>query len=271
MRLSSSVSIGVPAPNSRGPAPPSRRSLISRMRASKSRSMSANSSSDISPSSRCISAASSCSRNAVSSFISASAAVTTVRNVHEMPLIIKESRRNIALMLSGALQLQANVDKVVRRPWSRVLERQLVERGRDFLDAAVERRLLIALHEKCRGHDHLVPDSTVHARGDGNIAQPLQEFRDISLGTLLERTVDQPSVLHPGEIGGPLLRGNFRLQAMDVLVFLFDLANDLVTVPQHLETDFELVLHLRQHIGKRIVGGAQQLDDVFARLEDGPE
>src|SRR5262249_3811043 len=150
----------------------------------RSRSISAKWSSVISPSSRCISAASNCSRSVVSSFISASAAVVTVLRTQEMPSIISESRRNIdvqrwtvrsALMLASALQFQSDVDEVVRRPRARVLEGQLVESGRDFLDAAIERQLLIALDEERGVHDHLVANRPDDARGNRNIAQPLQE------------------------------------------------------------------------------------------------
>ena len=46
---------------------------------------------------------------------------------------------------------------------------------------------------------------------------------------------------------------------------------DLVAVPQHLQAELELVLHLVQHVAERLGRRAQQLDDVLARLEDGAE
>src|SRR5690348_10417847 len=187
--MSGEVSIGCAPPNASGPAP-SRRSLMSRIRASRSASMSENSSLLNSPSSRRISASSNCSRSAESSFISASAAVTTVSRVQRMPEIIRESRRNIAilqvrLMLPSPFQFESDVDEVVRRPRPRVLERQLVELRRDLLDAPIEGLLLVALDEKGRVHDHLVADRAVHAGGHRDVAQPLQEFGHVALGALL--------------------------------------------------------------------------------------
>src|SRR5688572_92555 len=178
------------------------------MRASTSASISWNSSSESSPISRRISASSSCSRRAVSSFISASAAVTTVLITHRRPEIISESSRNTgsSLMLARALQLQADVDEVVRWPGSGVLEGQLVEARRDFLDAAVERLFLVALDEERGVHDHLVADRAVDARRHRDVAQPLQELGDVALRPLLQRAIDQPSVLHAREVGRALLR-----------------------------------------------------------------
>jgi hypothetical protein len=58
---------------------------------------------------------------------------------------------------------------------------------------------------------------------------------------------------------------------VDVLVLLFDRAHDLVAIPEHLQAELQLVLHLREHVGKRVVGGAQELEDILARLEDRAE
>src|SRR5690349_10635761 len=59
--------------------------------------------------------------------------------------------------LAGPLQFEANVDKVIWRPRSRVAERQfaLVLLG-DFLDPGVEQLRLFALHEKGGVQNHLV-------------------------------------------------------------------------------------------------------------------
>ena len=58
---------------------------------------------------------------------------------------------------------------------------------------------------------------------------------------------------------------------MDVLVFLLDRTDHLVAVPEDLETEFELVLHLREHVRERVVRRSQQLENVLARLEDRAE
>src|SRR5258705_2591052 len=94
-RLSPPRSIGSPFPQAIRPEPPSRPSLNSRLRARRSRSISTKSLSEISPISRCISAASNCSRSPLSSFISASAALTTGFSVHAMPPFMNESSRNM--------------------------------------------------------------------------------------------------------------------------------------------------------------------------------
>src|SRR6185503_18235326 len=87
----------------------------------------------------------------------------------------------------------------------------------------------------------------------------------------MARFTREAAVLHAREVSGPLLRGDLGLQPVNVLVLLLDGADDLVAVPEHLEAVLELVLHLRQHVGKRVVGRAQQLDDVFTRLENRAE
>src|SRR4051794_15252109 len=56
-----------------------------------------------------------------------------------------------------ALQLQPDIDEVVRRPRSRVEERQLVlVLFRDVGDLVVERLRLLAIDEERGVHDHLV-------------------------------------------------------------------------------------------------------------------
>ena len=45
----------------------------------------------------------------------------------------------------------------------------------------------------------------------------------------------------------------------------------LIAIPQHLQAELELVLHLVQHVAERFGRRAQQLDDVLARLEDRAE
>ncbi len=78
-------------------------------------------------------------------------------------------------------------------------------------------------------------------------------------------------ILHPREVGRPLLPGDLVLQSADVLVLALDLANRLIAIPQHLEPELELVLHLVEHVAERLGRRSQELDDVFARLEDGAE
>ena len=50
-----------------------------------------------------------------------------------------------------------------------------------------------------------------------------------------------------------------------------DFADRLIAIPQHLQAELELVLHLVQHVAERLGRRAQQLDDVLARLENRAE
>ena len=116
-------------------------------------------------------------------------------------------------------------------------------------------------------HDHPVADRLVRARRDRHVAQRLEDLADVALRPRLQRGVDEAAVLHAREVGRPLLRGDLSLQAADVLVLFLDLADDLVAIPQHLQAELELVLHLVQDVGERVVGRPQQLHDVVVGLE----
>ena len=50
-----------------------------------------------------------------------------------------------------------------------------------------------------------------------------------------------------------------------------DLADRLIAIPEDLQAEFELVLHLVEHVAERLGGRAQQLDDVLAGLENRAE
>ena len=157
--------------------------------------------------------------------------------------------------------------KLYGRPRAGVLEGQLVVALADVLDPRVERMLGLAADEKRRVHDHAVADRLVRARGDRHVAQRLENLGDVALGPCLQRRIDQPSVLHAREVGRALLRRDLPLQTADVLVLFLDLADDLVAVPQHLQPELELVLHLVEDVDERVVGRTEQLDDVVVGLE----
>src|SRR5437763_10932635 len=125
------------------PASPSGRARISRSRASTAASKRANSSCVSSPSSSRSWAASSSSRRRESSFSSASTAAAILPRTNRIPPASMRSTISKGLLLLGPLELQADVDEVVRRPWPRVLERQLVEPRADLLHALIERQLLV--------------------------------------------------------------------------------------------------------------------------------
>src|SRR4051812_21959567 len=221
-------------------SPPRWRSRISRRRARMSASSVSNSSWVISPSSTCICAASRRSRSAVSSFISVSTAAATLSSTNRMPPISSVSMISMGSAsrpLVGALQFQPDVDEVVRRPRSGVLEREPLVLLPDLLDPRVERLLHLASDQERGVHNHAVANRLVRARGDRDAAQGVEDFGDVALGPRLQRGVDQAAVLHPREIGGSLLRRDFVLQPPDVLVLLLDLAHDQVAIPEHLEAE----------------------------------
>src|SRR5207253_715167 len=115
--------------SSLGAASPPWRLRISRRRGSSSASNRANSSSVISPSSSRIWAASSSSRRRESSFSSASTAAAILPSTNLIPPRSILSTISKRLLLLRPLQLQADVDEVIRRPGPRVLEGELVEAG----------------------------------------------------------------------------------------------------------------------------------------------
>src|SRR5436305_105020 len=128
-------------------------------------------------------------------------------------LRIKEARRLYNpqsairnLKFSGralaAFEFQPDVDEVVGRPGSRVLEGELalVLRG-DLLDDGVELLLAVALDEEGGVHDHLVADGLVGARGHGRVAQRRVDFADVSLRLLRQGRLDEAAELHAREVG----------------------------------------------------------------------
>src|SRR4051812_46593812 len=169
--------------------------------------------------------------------------------------------------LVGAFELQPDVDEVVGRPRAGVLEGELLVLLPDLLDLRVERLLHFARDQEGSVHDHAVADRLVRPRRDRDIAQRAEDLRDIALGPRLQRRVDEAPVLHAREVGRTLLRRDLALEAADVFILVFDLADDLVAIPQHLQPELELVLHLVQHVAERVVGRAQQLHDVVVGLE----
>src|ERR1700682_4491483 len=96
------------------------------------------------------------------------------------------------------LQLQPDIDEVIRRPRSRVEEPQfvLVLFG-DLGDLVVEGLRLLPLDEEGGVHDHLVADGLVWAGGDGGVAQRLVDLADVRVGFGLQGRLDHAAELHP--------------------------------------------------------------------------
>ncbi len=129
----------------------------------------------------------------------------------------------------------------------------------------------VARHEEGRVHDHAIADRLVRPRGNGHVAQRLEDLGDVALGACLQRRIDEPAVLHAREVGRTLLRRDLAFQAPDVFLVLFDLADDLVAIPEHLEAELYLAVHLAEDVGEGVVGRPQQFLDVVVGLEDRAE
>src|SRR3954452_14244929 len=81
------------------------------------------------------------------------------------------SRRNIGGLPLRALQFEADIHEVVRRPWAGVEERELVlVLLGDVGDLIVERFRFLAIDQERGVEDHLVANRFVRTRGDGGVA-----------------------------------------------------------------------------------------------------
>ena len=150
-----------------------------------------------------------------------------------------------------------------------VLEReQLLVLAARLLHALVERLLLRAIDEKRRVEDHAVADRLVRPAGDGDRLERVVDVGDVPRAHLLERALDEPAELHAREVGrARRVAADLVLEAPDLVVLALEVRDDLFAVPQHLEAELDLVLHLVEHVAERLVRGAQQLGHVVLRAE----
>src|SRR5947199_78535 len=128
-----------------------------------------------------------------------------------------------------------------------------------------------AITTAARNRRSTAPTSTPRRAKARTVAPGLEDLADVAFGACLQRALHQASVLDAREVRGTALRGDLALQMADVVVLPLDLLDDLVALPEHLEAELDLVLHLEEHVDEGAVGAAQQLDDVVARLEHGAE
>src|SRR5438093_13082455 len=121
-----------------------------------------------------------------------------------------------------ALELEADGDEVVRRPWTRVAEGQLsLVPPSNLPDLLVEEVGLRATDEERRVHDHLVADHLVGTRSDRCFAQVVVNLPNVRVRLVGERLLHQAAQLHAREIGRRLLVGlDLRLEAPELLVLL---------------------------------------------------
>src|SRR5919204_3936361 len=187
-----------------------------------------------------------------------------------------ESSRSLATLDSHhrrPLQLQPDGHEVVRRPRAGVAERELalVARG-DFLHFGVEDRGRVALDQERGVHDHPLANWLVGPRGDRRVAQILVDLAHVGVGFVGQRLLDHAPELHAREVRrGLLVLDDLLFEPADVLIIPLHLGQHLVAVPIHLETEFELVLHLLQHVAQGVVGVLEELNDVLLGLEERAE
>src|ERR1041384_1193353 len=109
-------------------------------------------------------------------------------------------RRTLAALFT-TLQLQTNVNEIIRRPWSSVLERKLpFVLRRNLFHFLIELSLTITFDQKRCVHDHAIADRLVGSRGDGRIAQLRIDLTNVGISLIRQRSFDQTPELHAREV-----------------------------------------------------------------------
>ena len=94
---------------------------------------------------------------------------------------------------------------------------------------------------------------------DRHLLELLVNIGDIAVAGLFHRRLDQATELHSREIRRR--RGvacDLVFQPADLVVLALDRRNHLVAVPENLEPELDLVLHLVEHIGESLVGRLEE-------------
>src|SRR5688572_13259267 len=229
----------------------SRHSRTSRRRCIRTASRRPYSSSSMSPSSTSICSSMSSCLMGVSSTSCSSTTRCTLPNDQRMPATGPATGKNRSLEMSPMqlvrlLEFQLDVHEVVRRPRAGVLERQQVfVAAADFLDPVVERVLLSPLDQERGVEDHAVADDLVAAARDGDGLERLVNVGDIAALHSFERRLDEASELHAREVSGRgRVAADLVLESANLVVLALEVCDDFLALPEHLETELDLVLHL---------------------------
>jgi len=75
----------------------------------------------------------------------------------------------------------------------------------------------------------------------------------------------RPSCIRAKYVDDCWFRLDLRLETPQLLVLLFELGQDGIAVPVHLETELELVLHFLEDVAEHVVRVLEELDRVFFR------
>src|SRR5688572_23988825 len=91
-----------------------------------------------------------------------------------------------------ALQLETNVDEIVRGPWTRVPKRQFVFVFRSNLfNLLIEFRLSIAFDEKGGVHYHSIADGFIRTRCDRGVAQLRIHLANVRISLIGQSSFNQ--------------------------------------------------------------------------------
>src|SRR6185312_13520248 len=147
------------------------------------------------------------SLTAESSVSSSSTARRTLSSVHMVPShgpVNGASRiDDSSPMLVRLLQLELDVDEVVRRPGPGVLEhKQVLEAPAQLLHDFVECPLAGAVDQKRGVQDHAIANDLVASARNRHALELLVDRRDVTTGAFFKCAFDEPAELHAREVGG---------------------------------------------------------------------
>src|SRR5579864_6829977 len=105
--------------------------------------------------------------------------------------------KNKSLPLSAALQFQADIHKVIWRPWAGVFKVQTVAKLlSDFVYGSVKLRFTGLLNQERGVHDHLVAYGLIVTRGHTDGPQSVIDFTDVVCGQLGQGFINHAAKLH---------------------------------------------------------------------------
>src|SRR6185312_704037 len=173
------------------------------------------------------------------------------------------------LPLPAALQFQADIHKIVRRPWAGIFEIQAVAKFlRDFVYGSVELGFTGLLDQERGIHDHLVANGFVVAGSNADRAQSVINFTDVVCGQFRQGLIDHAAQLHASEVRGlQVLARKFLMEAMDFIMLALQLFNDAVAVPSNFQTEFKFAGHLLENVFQRWVDALEHFADIVVRTK----
>src|SRR5919204_4625490 len=162
--------------------------------------------------------------------------------------VMGSSSTSVSRPIGLLLPTQPDVDEVIRRQWSHVLEDLTPGPGlAERLHLGIKRLLLALVHQERGVEEHHIAEIIVYPCLDGQRLKRVQERSGLRLTLLLERGCDklaQLDALVPGRLGW--LAGQAIPQRADVVVLGHDVSKDPLLVPQDLELELDAPPHRRE-------------------------